>query len=282
MRTYVHHTIAFVALLVVCLMFAPVRRVTGDHELVGRPSYDPPPAKAVPTTRTFADLCRDDPVEAVAVSLRRYKATVEGYTCTLFRQERLGGKLREAEVIECEFRDSPFAVRMHWIAGKSPAETILYAAGANDGMFLIVPSSDTLKQTLRLLGKSYARRRLDSPDATSATRYPPDEFGIYRGTARVYDAWRAAQERGALRTEYLGLRPVPELGGKPCHALRRICLTPEEDGLTQVTIQFDPDTLLQVGAVLVAGEELIGRYHFGNIKLNPTFARDHFAAERLR
>jgi hypothetical protein len=64
--------------------------------------------------------------------------------------------------------------------------------------------------------------------------------------------------------------------------VRRFCLTPEEEGLTQVTIQFDPDTLFQVGAVLMAGDELIGRYHFGNIKLNPTFDKDHFAAERLK
>ena len=42
------------------------------------------------------------------------------------------------------------------------------------------------------------------------------------------------------------------------------------------------DTLLQVGAVLMAEDELIGRYHFGNLKLNPTFDRDHFAADRLK
>ena len=50
-----------------------------------------------------------------------------------------------------------------WVAGESPAETLLYAAGFNDDMFLVVPSSDALKQTLKLLGKTYARRRLDSP-----------------------------------------------------------------------------------------------------------------------
>jgi len=83
-------------------------------------------------------------------------------------------------------------------------------------------------------------------------------------------------------TEYLGLRPIPELADKPCHVLRRTCLTPEEEGLTQVTIQFDPETLLQVGALLMAGDELIGRYHFGNLKLNPTFDKDQFAAERLK
>ena len=49
-----------------------------------------------------------------------------------------------------------------------------------------------------------------------------------------------------------------------------------------MTIQFDPETLLQVGALLLAGDELIGHYHFDNLKLNPTFDKDQFAAERLR
>jgi hypothetical protein len=282
MRTYLYHSIAFIFLLIICLMFAPVRRVTGDHELVGRPSFDPPPAQSAPVAKTFADLCRDDPVEAVATSMRRYRATVEGYTCTIRLHERVAGKLREPETVECEFRDSPFAVRMHWVAGKSPAETMVYAAGFNDDMFLVVPASDSLKQMLKVLGKTYARRRLDSPDATSASRYAPNEFGIYRGTARVYDAWRAAKERGALRTEYLGLQPISELDGKRCHVLRRHCLTPEEDGLTQVTIHFDPDSLLQIGAVLMANDDLIGRYHFANLKLNPPLDKDLFSADRLK
>ena len=53
------------------------------------------------------------------------------------------------------------------------------------------------------------------------------------------------------------------------------------DGIA-VTIQFDPETLLQVGALLMAGDELIGHYHFDNLKLNPTFDKDQFAAERVK
>src|SRR5689334_4732424 len=114
MRTYVHLPVTLV-LLVICLMFAPARRVTGDHELAGRPSLDPPPASRSAAPRTFADLCRDDPLEAVATSMRKYKAEVDGYTCVLRRQERIDGKLRDPETIECEFRESRFAVRMHWV-----------------------------------------------------------------------------------------------------------------------------------------------------------------------
>jgi hypothetical protein len=149
-------------------------------------------------------------------------------------------------------------------------------------MFLVDPANPTLKRIVHMSGRTYARRKLDSADAKASSRYPPDEFGIYRGTARVFEAWSVAKARGALRTEYLGLVPVPELDGKPCHTIRRTCLAPEEDGLTQVTIQFDPETLLQVGAVLMAENDLIGRYHFADVKLNPKFEKDQFSAERLK
>jgi hypothetical protein len=282
MRTYLHVPVTL-GLLVTCLMFAPARRVTGDRELVGRPSLDRPPAKRPESPQSFADLCRNDPVAAVAASVRMYRATVEGYTSVLRRQERIDGKLRDPERVECEFRESPFAVRMHWVGGPTEGpETVLYAAGENQEMLLVVPANPALKKTLHLIGRTYARRRLDSSDARSASRYPPNEFGILRATERVYDAWSAAKEHGALRTEYLGLQPVPELGGKPCHAIRRTCLTPEEDGLTQVTLQFDPGTLLQVGAVLMAGDELIGRYHFADLELNPRLSADRFSPDTLK
>lgn len=280
MRNYLHIA-GTAALLAVCLMFAPARKVTGDLEIVGRPSLDAPAPKSQ-TPKTFAELCRGDPVEAVATSMRKYQAEVESYACTLRLQERINGKLRNPEAIECEFRESPFAVRMHWIGASEGAETMLYVAGENQDMFLVVPASPAAKKLLNVMNRTYARRRLDSSDAKAASRYPPDEFGIYRGTARVYDAWSAAKKRGALRTEYLGLQPVPELDGKPCHAVRRTCLSPEEDGLTQVTIQFDPDTLLQVGAVLMAENELIGRYHFADVRLNVRIPAERFSPDGLK
>jgi len=282
MRTLLYRPVTFGGLLVLCLAFAPARRVTGDRELVGHPSALPPAASAGPAARSFAELCRDDPVEAIARSMRKYKAEVEGYSCILVKRERINGELRDPEVIACDFQEAPFAVIMRWVEGKTRAEAMLYAAGQNGDQLLIVPASDLGKSALKLIGRTYAKRALTSEDAKSASRYPANQFGIYCGTARVYDAWKAAHERGALRTEYEGVRPIPEMNGRPCHVLRRNCLVPEEDGLTQVTILFDAETHFQVGAVLMAGAELIGRYYFRDLRLNPKFDALHFSAERLK
>src|SRR6476659_7600387 len=129
MRTFLYLPAAFITLLVICLMFAPSRRIIGDAELVVVPKDGP--------AKPFSDLCRDDPVGALAASLAKYK-TVEGYTCTVLKQERINGKLREPETIACDFQEAPFAVLMRWKAGVTRADAMLYEAGENDDQLLIV------------------------------------------------------------------------------------------------------------------------------------------------
>jgi hypothetical protein len=262
-------------------MFAPARRVTGDLEVSGRPSALPA-SRLDPTRKSFGDLCRDDPVQAIATAMRKYKSDVESYSCTLVKQERIRGELRDRETIACDFREAPFSVLMRWIEGKGRVDAMLYVAGENGDQLLLVPSSETLKAALRVMGKTYGKRALNSDDARSAARYPANQFGLYHGTERVYSAWRAAKEAGALRTQYDGVRAIPELGGRPCHVLHRTCVVPEDDGLTRVTLMFDTETLLQTGSVLMAGDELLATYYFRDIKLNPKFDADHFSPERLK
>jgi outer membrane lipoprotein-sorting protein len=61
-----------------------------------------------------------------------------------------------------------------------------------------------------------------------------------------------------------------------------VCGTPEDDGLTRVTLMFDTETLLQTGSVLLSGDDLLATYYFRDVKLNPKFDADHFSPERLK
>ena len=78
MRTFFYQPLVFVGLLVVCLMFAPSRQIIGDVQVSGQPSPLNVVPKEVPA-KPFADLCRDDPVGALAASLSKYKG-IEAYT----------------------------------------------------------------------------------------------------------------------------------------------------------------------------------------------------------
>ncbi|HEY8506314.1 MAG TPA: hypothetical protein VIL46_17140, partial [Gemmataceae bacterium] len=98
----------------------------------------------------------------------------------------------------------------------------------------------------------------------------------------TYTAWKAARNRGAMRAEYLGLRRVPEADDRLCYVWTRHCDPPEDDGQTQVTVAIDAETWLQVSSELRAGDELLARYHFRDLELNPTFPPDQFSPERLK
>jgi hypothetical protein len=275
MRTYLYFPVCLGALLVVCLMFAPARMVTGDRSVYPLPAQTPIVAPSA--ERSFADLCREDPVGALARSLQKYSSEVEGYTCTLIKQERIKGKLRNREVIRCDFRESPFAVKMDWIEGKGRAQTMLYPAGDRSDQIAVVPANELARRIAPV-----ATRKLTDPSVREAARYGPDEFGLNKGILRMHTAWGAAKERGALRTRYDGVRPVAELDGKKCHVLYRDCVSPEEEGLTELTVFFDAETLLHVGSILNAGDDLIAYYYFKDLALNPKFEPGHFSVERLK
>jgi outer membrane lipoprotein-sorting protein len=52
--------------------------------------------------------------------------------------------------------------------------------------------------------------------------------------------------------------------------------------MTHVTLLFDAQTLLQVGAVLMSGRDLIASYHFRDLRLNPRFDANHFLADHFK
>ena len=268
--------------LLLCFCLAPNRPPTPERVAYGGSTPDLRLAPAThPQPTDLAALASSDPVAMLEACIRRYQSEVRGYTCILEKRERINGELREPEVIAVAFREHPFSVLMRWKQNPGRALATLYVAGEHNDRVLIVPSNSTARVALRF-GKGYVTRSPDSPEVREASRYSVHEFGIYKGTERTYLAWKSAKERGVLRTEYLGVREVPEAGGRPCHIVRRLCDPPEEEGLTEVTIAIDAETWLQVGSVLKAKDELIGSYYFRDIKLNPAFDANQFKPEALK
>ena len=276
MRTILYQFASFTLLLALCLMFAPVRLVTGDRTIHSS-DLDVTISPTTVVDRPFAELCRDDPMAALTVSLQRYRRDVEGYTCTFIKQERINDKLREREVIHCDFRESPFTVRMEWLEGVGRAKVMLYPAGDRDDQLYVVPSNKLARAAI-----PYARRNLSDASVRAASRYPPNEFGVANAVRRLIQDWQIAKDRGMLRTRYDGIHPIAELGNRPCHVLHRDCVVPEHDNMTAVTVYFDVETLLQAGAVLMTGEELLATYYFKDLVLNPKLDSALFTVERLK
>ena len=260
----------------------------------------PAPRPAAPSVEVAATTpaASNDPVALLADCSRRFRAEVRGYRCTLHKQERTGGTLHPPEVVSLAVREEPYAILMKWTAGArgplgTPIEGALFVAGANAGKMTVWRPSARFSP-LRLL-------QLDPADAAarSAARYAISEAGIGHALERTHRAWSAARTAGTLRAESLGRRVVPEVG-RECLVVRRISDLPlldpfrldepagdparrPADAFTTVTVMLDPATGAQVGSELTrADSELVGRYFFRDLELNPAFPADQFTAEALK
>jgi Protein of unknown function (DUF1571) len=214
-----------------------------------------------------------EPIAFLEKCLERYDREVKGYTLTLRKQERVGGVLHPLERIEVAYKDDPPSVFFKWLEGARKALRVLWIKGANEDRMLVLP-------TLKILG--VVSRTLDSPDAKASGRYTIDQFGLRKGMERVLRSWKKVRAEKNLTLEYLGVHRVPETGNRPCYKLQAHYARPEGDGVTDVTVYVDKETLLQVGSVLHGEKgQLIAEYFFRDIRINPTFPPDQFTRAAL-
>jgi hypothetical protein len=195
---------------------------------------------------------------------------VTGYNTTLAKQESVGGTLQPDEIIDVDVRMQPYSVFMRWEKGARGADRALYVQGANGGRILVHPTG--------LVGDLMHVVALDpnSSRVRDASRFGIADAGLEKTLVRTLTEWKATRARGIGRIEYLGVRTVPEAGDRPCYVLRRVTTQPE-DGVTETTIDIDRDTWFQVGTVLKGpGGDLLGKYFYRDIVLNPAFPPDQF------
>ncbi len=268
------------------ILFAALLSLPGGAALSPAPRAVPAPVPepvtfeedALPTPAEMEKLARTDAPAFLRACIRRYEKEVRGYTAVLEKQEFLNGKLGPVEVVEVAFRDDPFSVLMKWKTSPAGrADRALYVEGANDGKTLARPANRAARFLVGVVA-----RDSDGPDARSAGRYPLPEFGLKKGTERTLAAWSAAQKRGELKVEYLGVRAIQEAGKKECYVLRRTCDPPAEEGIVSVEVAFDTEHWQQVANVLTAERDRkVGSYYFRDIVLNPEFPPDQFDKSAL-
>jgi hypothetical protein len=261
-------------ILPLCLIVAPSRPATAPAARAPVPEADVNRSDSLPTAHQFEELASKDVIAFLKASVLRYEKEVKSYQAVLVKQEFVGGKLNPVETIDVWFRDDPYSVLMRW-KGDCPgrADRALYVRGANDDKTLAHPKN----RAARMLVGDVVARDTDGPDARAVSRYSLREFGLRKGAERTLAAWEAAQKRGTLRTEYLGIQAIVECGNRKCYVVRRTCDPPEDEGITTVEVAFDVENWLQTGAVLTAANnKRIASYHFRDIALNPSFAGDQF------
>ena len=229
-----------------------------------------------PAAESLDAMLRRDPFSFFAVSLKKYDETIKGYAHSFDKHERINGVMRKPERCEVRFRETPFAVHMTWTEGAGLASKVLFVEGENNGKMLARG-----KGLLEYLG--IQTRDVDGADAKASGRFTIAQFGFKKSTERTLASMTRAKENGKLFLKYEGIVPVEKLGGQKCHKFVRTPYDPpEEDQLSELTLYYDTDHWLQVGAVLrdVKGQ-LLGEYFFSNVQVNPAFSDKQFTRDAL-
>jgi hypothetical protein len=267
--------------LPVCLLLAP-SYPSGEADFASQPVIHIEQAAHAGTVKGMTDPGKDV-LGYLQACLKHYQQTVKGYTLSFRKRERTAGTLHPWESIEAYYRDDPHSAFFDWQEGARKALKALYIEGENKNaqgksQILALPAPP-------FTGLGVVKSDTDSADSKRSGRYPLSEFGLKEAMQRVLDAWKAADAEKTLHVEYKGLCKVPEAGDRICHAWQRTAFArPEgEDGVTEVTIFVDCETLFQVGTIVRGKDgELLGEYYFRNIRLNPEFKPDQFTPAVLK
>jgi hypothetical protein len=256
-----------VGCLLICLAIVSDRPPVNTVVRHVPPSVTVDPCAALPTQEQYLRLASTDPLAMLRASIARARQEVRGYTVTLVKRERLGGRLNPQEVIHASYRVNPHSVLLEWKSEPTgQAERVLYVEGANGDQMLVRPKS----RLARAVAGAVVTIDPEGKEARAGGRVSIRDFGMEKAAERLLAAWTAASNSGMLHVECRGVQPVPELDGRPCVILERLLQEPDDDGLHRVVVGFDVETWMHVMTVMTdAKGQLIASYFFRSVALNP-------------
>ncbi|RJP30650.1 MAG: DUF1571 domain-containing protein [Phycisphaerales bacterium] len=225
-------------------------------------------------------LAVKDPLGFLRMCRAHYDATVTDYTCTFFKQERIGGVLGPEQEIEVFFRESPYSVAMRWVRNPGRAQQATYVEGRwrdekANAQLLIRPSG--------VLGAIFpeVRRNIHGPSATQESRRTIDQFGYRNSLDLIIRYCEKALADGDLAYS-LECAGEGEVAGRPTFAFRRRLPYAGERGEypdALLVIHIDQERLVPTACVAYAdadGQELLGSYLLVRAEFNVGLDDDDF------
>jgi hypothetical protein len=204
-----------------------------------------------------------DPIAFVREVLAKADAPQQ-YSLTFYRQERLGGKLREEEQIRALFRKQPFSVKFVWENPDAAYYEMVYVAGQNDNKLVVRER----KGALPLLPPT--TRRVEPMEAVKfgRTLNPITDFGLANLARRTLAPMEDPAIRPELTIHYRGVVNL-DPQSRPAYDLR--IEHPPMPGLQYTAQDFYVDTATGLPAgtdLYLPGGELGARYRYVNVNPN--------------
>jgi len=232
------------------------------------------------TAEGLLALAERDPEALVARGHERYEREVRDYRCVLLKQERVEGVLLPAEEVEVRFRQTPLAIYMIWRQNASQAKRVLFKDDPAfiDGEGNKLARAEPAGAVVRLFVRDIFMP-INGEHARRASRRTIDECGF----GPIFDLWERynakARAEGVLDVRFGG---VGEVDGRPTFiVIRRLPYSGEGGAYpdAKLVMHLDQEWLLPVAIESYAdesGQELLGRYVFTQVELNPGLTEADF------
>lgn len=211
----------------------------------------PRPATAPAVEPSLESMAKENQTEFIENCFDNYKAHYHDYTCVFIKQERLGSKLSPLQRINTKCRENPYSVAMHW-QNPIDAVAVLYVQGQNGNKMLARPTG--------IAGFLISSVKLDpgSREALKTSQQPITEFSFDRQFKAILVTNKQAQDAGALKLRYEGIKAVPETG-KPAFVIVREISDEKIFPAAKTTFYFDTEYLVPTRA---EGYDAKGNLHF--------------------
>ena len=216
-------------------------------------------------------LARTDHVALLNDCLRHCRQNYRDYTCTLIKQERIGGQLGREQWIDVKFLGQPFSVAMKWTRNAPIGDQVLYVEGRYDNKMLVKPKG--------LLGNLVGTvlRQPDGSDALKNTLRPVNLFGFERNMQNLLQVYAQARKNGDLKEGFDGYR---EVAGRKALLLTRFLPAAHDYPAQKTLIFIDAEYLVPICVEAYDwNDKLSSRYLYKDVKFNVGLASDDFLPE---
>jgi hypothetical protein len=196
---------------------------------------------------------------------------IADYSATLFKRERIDGKLGEQEVLFLKIRHRPFSVYLRFDGPPSQkGQEVLYIDGANDGKMWAhgVGVQRTLFKTVSL--------KPDGAIAMQGERYPITEIGMLNLTQRMIEVGEEDIKYGECEVKFF---KGAKINDRTCTCTQLIHPVPRRNFLYHLARIFIDDELnLPIRYESYDwpkregdAPELLEEYTYTNVRLNNNF-----------
>jgi hypothetical protein len=251
-------------------------------KLTGNTALAAPAAEISVREETIEQRAARDPVGFIEYCLDRYDHGVRDYTCVFTKQERLGDTLSAEQVMNANFREKPFSVRLEWTQNEDRCSRVLYVADrwVEKGRQLAVVEPGKIAR----LFIPYVMKEIDGPDARKSSRRTINQFGLRNSMELILKYCRLAREKGQLKFEYVG---KGEVDGRASLVFERRLPYAGEGGVWPdrvLVVHIDKETLTPALCTAYADDAkqtLLGKYMMTKVKLNVNLPDKTFTKEGM-